>query len=34
MRLTSLDRLREANPRPTYEANAHNVNEGVIHSGV
>lgn len=29
MRPTSLDRFRVTSPRPAYEANAHNVNEGV-----
>lgn len=29
MRPTSLDRFRVNSPRPAYEANVHNVNEGV-----
>lgn len=28
MRPTSLNRFREQSPRPAYEANVHNVNEG------
>lgn len=30
MRPTSLDRFRVTSPRPAYEANARNVNEGMF----
>lgn len=33
MRPTSLDRFRVQSPRPAYEANASNVNEGVFQRG-